>query len=636
MSLRIGIDVGGTFTDITVLDESSGLVREVRKVPSNPEQPLTVLEGELSSLEEKWGSSSVSYVLHGSTHALNALLEEKGGVTGILMTRGFRDVYEIGRQWRGEEVFNILYPGPKRFVPRRLVAEVDERLDSSGHVVAPLDLEGLDRALDELETQGIEALAIVFLFSYLNDAHERQAADLVRKRFPDVFLSLSSEVNPMWREYERTCTAVLNAYLGPRMVRYFTEMENAVQRHFSSAHSLVMKSNGGVGTPSYVAKYPVHTLMSGPVAGVVASHRLGAAKGIHNLISLDIGGTSSDMSLIPREPLFRSEWKIGRHPVRTDSVEIESLGAGGGSIARVRFGRVIQVGPESAGAVPGPACYMRGGEEPTVTDALVSLRQLNPKFLLGGAMKIDSELSERVIAEKIAHPLRLTEEDSALGILHVVVANIVASMRMITIERGYHPGEFSLVAFGGMGPTLATAVAAALGVKEVIVPPIPGNFSAYGMLLSDLKYDLARTRLIPLTVAGLEIAAAGLVKLEETARQDLCEQGAERGRIEVSWMFDMRYRGQAYELPVAVPRDAKSLSVEDIQTKFGGLHERRYGHRAENAAVEIVSLRVRAHFPLGKANSPRTEPSRSGSAPSYRKVRFRSGREEAAVLARMI
>ena len=392
MSLRIGIDVGGTFTDITVLDESSGLVREVRKVPSNPEQPLTVLEGELSSLEEKWGSSSVSYVLHGSTHALNALLEEKGGVTGILMTRGFRDVYEIGRQWRGEEVFNILYPGPKRFVPRRLVAEVDERLDSSGHVVAPLDLEGLDRALDELETQGIEALAIVFLFSYLNDAHERQAADLVRKRFPDVFLSLSSEVNPMWREYERTCTAVLNAYLGPRMVRYFTEMENAVQRHFSSAHSLVMKSNGGVGTPSYVAKYPVHTLMSGPVAGVVASHRLGAAKGIHNLISLDIGGTSSDMSLIPREPLFRSEWKIGRHPVRTDSVEIESLGAGGGSIARVRFGRVIQVGPESAGAVPGPACYMRGGEEPTVTDALVSLRQLNPKFLLGGAMKIDSEL----------------------------------------------------------------------------------------------------------------------------------------------------------------------------------------------------------------------------------------------------
>jgi N-methylhydantoinase A len=396
-----------------------------------------------------------------------------------------------------------------------------------------------------------------------------------------------------------------------------------------------MKSNGGVGTPSHVAKFPIHTLMSGPVAGVVASHRLGAAKGIENLISLDIGGTSSDMSLIPGEPLFRSEWKIGRHPVRTDSVEIESLGAGGGSIAQVRFGRVVQVGPESAGAVPGPACYMRGGEKPTVTDALVSLGQLNPEFLLGGAMKIDGALSEKAIAEKIAKPLKLTGEAAALGILHVVVANIVASMRMITIERGYHPAEFSLVAFGGMGPTLATAVAAALGVREVIVPPIPGNFSAYGMLLSDIKYDLARTRLIPLTGEGILAAAAGLENLEEAARRDLCEQGAERSRIEVGWMFDMRYRGQAYELPVTVPRDPKGLSVDEIQTKFGALHERRYGHRAEDAAVEIVSLRVRAHFPLGKAEPPRTHGG-AGSRPgaSHRKARFRSGLQEAPVLQR--
>jgi N-methylhydantoinase A len=418
------------------------------------------------------------------------------------------------------------------------------------------------------------------------------------------------------------------------MVRYFTQLEETVLGHFPRAHSLVMKSNGGVGTPSHVAKFPIHTLMSGPVAGVVASHRLGAAKGIENLISLDIGGTSSDMSLIPGEPLFRSEWKIGRHPVRTDSVEIESLGAGGGSIAHVRFGRVIQVGPESAGAVPGPACYMRGGEEPTVTDALVSLGQLNPQFLLGGVMKIDGALSEKAILEKIAKPLRLTGEAAALGILHVVVANIVASMRMITIERGYHPAEFSLVVFGGMGPTLATAVAGALGVREVIVPPIPGNFSAYGMLLSDIKYDLARTRLIPLTGEGLLAAAAGLEELEEAARRDLCEQGAERSRIEVDWMFDMRYRGQAYELPVTVPRDPKSLSVDEIQTKFDALHERRYGHRAENAAVEIVSLRVRAHFPLGKAE-PRTQTgSGSGSGARYRKARFCSSLEEAPVLHR--
>jgi N-methylhydantoinase A len=250
-------------------------------------------------------------------------------------------------------------------------------------------------------------------------------------------------------------------------------------------------------------------------------------------------------------------------------------------------------------------------------------------------MKIDSALSEKVIAEKIAKPLKLSGEAAASGILRVVVANIVASMRMITIERGYHPAEFSLVAFGGMGPTLATAIAAALGVREVIVPPIPGNFSAYGMLLSDIKYDLARSRLIPLTDEGLLVAAAGLQTLEDGARKDLCDQGAEKSRIEVGWMFDMRYRGQAYELAVAVPRDPKSLSVDEIQTKFGALHERRYGHRAEDAAVEIVSLRVRAHFPLGKAEPPRTQPgSGSRSRASCRKVRFFSALEEALVLHR--
>jgi N-methylhydantoinase A len=249
-------------------------------------------------------------------------------------------------------------------------------------------------------------------------------------------------------------------------------------------------------------------------------------------------------------------------------------------------------------------------------------------------MPVDGELSDKAIADKIAGPLGMTGEDAALGILNVVVANIVASMRMITIERGYHPADFSLVAFGGMGPTLATVVADALGMREVIVPPIPGNFSAYGILLSDLKHDLAKTRLIPLTHAGLEAAVAGLLDLEAAARDDLCKQGAEKNRIEVSWLFDMRYRGQAYELPVVVPGNSTSLKIDEIEAKFGALHERRYGHRAVDAAVEIVSLRVRAHFPLGKANPPRTEPSRSRSAPSYRKVRFRSGREEAAVLAR--
>ena len=370
MSLRVGIDVGGTFTDVTVLDEDTGQIREVRKVPSNPAAPLDVLDGVLADMRAKWGPEALSYLLHGSTHALNTVLEEKGSRTGLLTTQGFRDVYEIARQWKGEEVFNIFYPGGKRFVPRRRIAEVPERLDKSGDVLVPLDPDALDEAVAGLMEQGIDALAVAFLFSYVNPAHERLAAEHIRSRYPDLFVSLSSEVNPVWREYERTATTVLNAYLGPRMEQYFAGMEETVLRHFPRAHPFLMKSNGGIGAPKAMARFPVQTLMSGPVAGVVAAHELGARTGASNLISLDIGGTSSDMSLIPGRPLFRTEWQIGRHPVRVDSVEVESLGAGGGSLAQVRYGRVLQVGPQSAGAVPGPACYMRGGDQPTLTDAL--------------------------------------------------------------------------------------------------------------------------------------------------------------------------------------------------------------------------------------------------------------------------
>ncbi len=632
---RVGVDVGGTFTDVTVLDEHTGQIREVRKVPSNPAAPLEVLDGVLADLLAKWGADALSYLLHGSTHALNTVLEEKGARTGLLTTRGFRDVYEIARQWKGHEVFNIFYPGGKRFIPRRRVAEVPERLDKSGAVLVPLDLDAVDEAVAGLMEQGIDALAVAFLFSYVNPAHERLAAEHIRARYPGLFVSLSSEVNPVWREYERTATTVLNAYLGPRMEQYFAGMEETVLRHFPGAHPFLMKSNGGIGAPRAMARFPVQTLMSGPVAGVVAAHELGARTGASNLISLDIGGTSSDMSLIPGRPLFRTEWHIGRHPVRVDSVEVESLGAGGGSLAQVRYGKVLQVGPQSAGAVPGPACYMRGGDQPTLTDALVQLQHLNPQALLQGEMPIDSALSKAAIRREVAEPLGMSEDEAALGILRVLVANIVSSMRTITIERGFNPADFVLAPFGGMGPTLATAVASSLGIGRILVPADPGNFSAFGMLLSDLRSDAVTTRVVALTPDSLAEAVAALRDLEETVRRDLAAQGPSPDQIRVDWLLDMRYREQAYELTVPIAKDAAKLNVDEICDRFGQAHEQRYGHRADDEVVEAVNLRASAYASLGKPELSRHEGAGERQpAPEHRRTVMLDGVHDVPVLRR--
>lgn len=635
MSLRVGIDVGGTFTDITVLDEASGEIREVKKVPSNPERQIAVFDSILDDISRKWGADSVSYLLHGSTHAINALLEEKGALTGLLVTEGFRDVYEVARQWKGDEVMNILYPGAKRFIPRRRVGQVRERMDFAGNVLVPLDMESLDRALDELVAQGLEALAVVFLHSYANPTHERIAAERIRKRFPNLYLSLSSEVNPLWREYERTCSTVINSYVGPQMGRYLSQLERSVEQRLRSAHPLVMKSSGGVGTPAYLGRFPIHTLMSGPVAGVVAAHALGQSLGRKNLLGIDVGGTSCDVSLIPGAPLFRSEWAIGRHAVRVDSVEVDSIGAGGGSIAKVRYGSVLQVGPESAGANPGPACYMRGGEQPTLTDALVELGQLNPSVLLGGDMKIDRAESTRAIESKIAEPLNLSIKDAALGIERVLLSNVVSTMRTLTVERGYDPREFSLVAFGGMGPTVGSAVAAALGINEVIVPPNPGNFSAYGMLLSDLRNDLVITRLTILNEQNLKTVTDELTDLERKARQELREQGAVGEKVQAQWLLDLRYRGQAYELTMPIAHRAHELSIAQIADDFGKAHERRYGHRADAEQIEIVNLRVSEAYSLGKPTPVAIKTDgRLGVPREQRAVMFLSGEKLTPVFAR--
>ena len=395
MKLRVGIDVGGTFTDVTAFDEDRGELVAIRKYLSDPAQPAAVMEQITRELARDFGADSVSLILHGSTAALNTMLEGKGVRVGLLTTRGFRDVYEIGRQWRGEEVFNIFAPAPKMLLTRDRIFEIRERIGAQGEVIEPLATEDVAGAVRKLVADSVEAIAVCFLFAYANPAHEQAAAEIIRTIAPDLYVSLSHEVNPEWREYERTASTVANAYIGPPVSRYLRTLEELSLRQFPRSRALMMKSDGGAASAGMLARTPIQTVMSGPVAGVIGGRHLGDVKGIANLITFDTGGTSSDMAVLPGRPLFKSEVTVARHPVRTHTVDIETIGAGGGSIASVQHGGVLKVGPQSAGADPGPACYGRGGEEPTLTDALVLLGHLNPAALLDGAMPIETRKRAR-------------------------------------------------------------------------------------------------------------------------------------------------------------------------------------------------------------------------------------------------
>ena len=590
MTLRIGIDVGGTFTDVTAYDDDRGEVG-VRKYASNPADPGRVIEHIMRDLSDEHGPDTVSLVLHGSTAALNTLLEQRGAQVGLITTRGFRDVYEIGRQWRGEDVFNIFPPPPKMLLTRDRIHEIGERLDARGAVVEPLSHSDVEAAVRRLLADGIEAIAICFLFAYANPAHEQEAAAIIRRIAPQLYLSLSSEVNPEWREYERTASTVANAYIGPAVSHYLHALEALASHQFPSARALMMKSDGGAGSAKMLTRAPIQTVMSGPVAGVIGSRHLGDLKGIENLISFDAGGTSSDMAVIPRHPLYKSGMTVARHPLRCRTVDIETIGAGGGSIASVEFGSVLKVGPRSAGSDPGPACYDRGGVEPTLTDALVILGHLNPIALLDGAMPIAAARSHAAIA-RIAEPLGMSVVAAAWGILTVLVTNVMTAMRTITIERGYDPREFTLVPFGGMGPTIAGRFVAELGIGRLLIPRDPGAFSAYGMLLTDVHQTRNLTRITPLEGVGAENLDGIFREMEQRALDDLERERFPREQLRALRSAGMRYRGQSYEVSVPVPAMNSADDIADLAHRFHEAHFRRYGHMAEREAVEIVNFEV--------------------------------------------
>jgi N-methylhydantoinase A len=592
MTLRIGIDVGGTFTDVVAFDERKSELLAILKYPSDPHRPAAVMESILRDLGAAYGDR-VSLIMHGSTVALNTMLEGKGVRVGLLTTRGFRDVYEIGRQWRGEEVFNIFAPAPKMLLTRDRIHEIGERLDARGDVLQPLVAEDVARAVQKLVDDGVESIAVCFLFAYANPAHEKAAAAIIRSVAPHLYVSLSHEVNPEWREYERTASTVANAYIGPPVSRYLHELERLSLQSFPGARALMMKSDGGAGSAAMLSPTPIRTVMSGPVAGVIGSRHLGDVKGIDKVISFDVGGTSSDMAVIPGLPLFKSEFRVARHPMRAHTVDIETIGAGGGSIASIAAGGVLKVGPQSAGAFPGPACYGRGGNHPTLTDALVTLGHLNPATLLDGEMPISRIKAQKAIAG-IAGPLGLSPVKAAWGVLTVLATNVMTAMRTITVERGYDPREFTLVPFGGMGPTIAGRIAPELGIGRILIPRDPGAFSAYGMLVTDVRQERSNTHISRLDEVSPQELDARFRALEDEALGDLMREKFPRERLATLRHAGMRYRGQSYEVSVPVVKLRNTADVAALMRRFHEAHRRRYGHMAHNEAIEIVNFQVTA------------------------------------------
>jgi N-methylhydantoinase A len=423
-----------------------------------------------------------------------------------------------------------------------------------------------------------------------------------------MYVSLSSAVNPEWREYERTASTVANAYIGPPVSRYLRKLEEVTLARFPNCRTLMMKSDGGAASAVMLAPTPIQTVMSGPVAGVIGSRCLGDLMGVANLITFDTGGTSSDMAVIPGHALYKSEVSVGRHPLRTQTVDIDTIGAGGGSIASIRLGGVLKVGPQSAGAVPGPACYDRGGTDATLTDALVVLGHLSPSSLLEGAMALAGDKALAAVEMNIAAPLGMSATEAAWGMLTVLTSNCVTAMRTITVERGYDPREFTLVPFGGMGPTIAGRIAAELGIRRILVPLDPGTFSAWGMLVTDVHQERSKTRITPLDGAAPAAIEAIFHEIEESAMSDLVTERFARETLSTKRVAGMRYSGQSYDVAVPVGSIRGADDIAALKQAFHDAHERRYGHKAVSEAVEIVNFKVTAVGSIPKPELSKARP----------------------------
>ncbi len=634
MPTRAAVDIGGTFTDLVYLDVEGGSVG-LGKTSTTPgrfeDGVMAALEG--AELE------GVEFLAHGTTVIINALTERKGAVTALITTRGFRDVLEIGKANR-PDLYNLLYEKPTPFAPRRLRLEVGERVTYKGEILAPLDEDDVRRAVAEARRQGAEAIAICFLHSYANPTHERRAAEIVREEWPEVAVTASHELTNEWREYHRSSTVVLDAYVKPVAAGYLRALAGRLDEAGIPARArYAMQSNGGVSRFEVAAQTPINLVESGPVGGVIGAVAIGRLVGERNLITLDIGGTTAKASLIEQDEVrlsgdyhFERTPTFAGYPIKVPVVDIVEIGAGGGSIAWIDAAGALKVGPQSAGADPGPASYGRGGTQPTVTDANVIAGRINPEYFLGGKIELDVGRARQAM-EPIAAALGVSVEEAALGVIRIANANMIHLLKLVSVRRGRDPREFAIVAFGGGGSMHASALARELHVPRVVVPPAPGHFSAWGMLVSDLRHDVVQTRFAradQIAPSELEAVWQGL---EERLLATFAEEGLEPEEVAFARSADMRYAGQEHTVDVPIPAGA---AIDEIERRFHDLHERHYTFRL-TSPIEFVNFHVTG---LGAVRKPELgRITRNGDASSAvkgtREVDFDElGRREARLYER--
>jgi N-methylhydantoinase A len=605
---RIGVDIGGTFTDAVLLEEGTGQTW-IAKVPTTPRDPA---EGFLQALDRVLAAAGVpaeqvGLLAHGTTVATNAIIEGKTARVGFITTAGFRDLLEIQRQIR-PRLYDLFCDKPPPLVPRRRCVEVRERVAADGTVLEPLDAASAERAAEALAAEGVEAVVICLLHSYRAPAHERQVAEVVRRRMPEAFVSISSEVCPEFREYWRASTACINAGVMPIVARYLDRIERGLSQRGIRAPLNLMESSGGVMSAASARARPVAIVECGPAAGVMAAGAVGARLGAANVISFDMGGTTAKAGLIQDgRPRIATDYEVGfasqaqsgltraaGYPLRTPVLDLAEIGAGGGSLAWVDAGGILRVGPHSAGADPGPAAYGKGGTAPTVTDANLLLGRIDPAYFLGGEVRLDLEAA-RASAARLGARIGLDPIGLARGILEIANANMVGAIRLVSVQRGYDPREFVLVAFGGAGPLHAAALAEALHIPEVVIPPGPGLVSALGLLVTDLRHDFSRSALTPLARLDPAGAEAAYRAFEREAEAVLRREGVAPGAIRVERALDLRYVGQSYELTVPLGGGPLSeATLGEAAAAFHRAHERAYGHAAPEEPVEAVTLKLTA------------------------------------------
>ncbi len=602
---RIGIDVGGTFTDFTLLREEDGQV-SYHKVASTPRDPSQAIEQGIADLMRmhRIAPAEVAHVGHGTTVATNLVIERRGAVTGLITTKGFRDVIEIGRQVR-PHLYDYRVVKPPPLAAREHRHEIGERIDAHGKVIAALDEREVEAAAEKLKAAGVKSVAVCFLHSYRNPAHEQAARRVVERVLPDTYVSVSSDVLPEFREYERWSTTLLNAAVGPRMQTYLDGFLARVKNLGIGVEPFTIHSNGGLMSMRAVRAYPVRTCLSGPAAGVVGAAEIGRVAGFENLVTFDVGGTSTDVSLVYRgKPLFSSSRLVADYPVKTPMIDIHVIGAGGGSIAWMDDAGALKVGPKSAGADPGPAAYSRGGVEPTITDAQISLHRLNPVALLDGRLKVDEKAARAVIEEKVARPLGLACEPAAEGVIRIANANMSRAIRSVSTERGYDLSQFALFAYGGAGPLHAIDVAMECGIATVIVPQEPGTLCARGMLLTDISFDFVRSEIAEVTADSWRHACKLFAEMEAEAGAWLERERVPEKEQSFRHHIDARYQGQNFEVMVAMPpglADEAADGMAGFLAEFAAAHQREYGYDVPGRAVEIVNCRLQAVGNVAKA-----------------------------------